>query len=1131
MRGRIFMLLDDDHELVEMPATINDLPPQEDVRDAVLCSNEIEQQSVATSSDARDALLVPTSTNEAADDAPAPPLVVVTDEQSIDVDVSTLESAELAPTVVVEVNNEPATVEIERGQGDAADAGLNLVAAAKLAEAESDDILNPDVTAITHAVQFVAPPAGATAEIPENKLAGLTQQEADDALVKFGHNALPTKKRKNPVIIFLKQLKDIMILLLTVAMLTSIAVFLVGGLTTANGTAPGFDFKDIHTTISLAEPFIILLIIIMYMVIGGVQELQSIKAVESLKKLSSALATVVRDGQVKKIPAHLVVPGDLLLVEAGDAIAADAEIIECYDLECIEASLTGESAPVSKTARNVSRPDAPLAEQRDKIFSGTSVANGQAKCRVFATGVYTQIGRVASLIDNQKTFVTPLQLKLNKLGHIFGYAGLALFFIVFIIQILILGTNIIAETWSTALTTSIALAVAAIPEGLGAFTTIILSIGIKRMAKQNALIKKISSVETLGSTSVICTDKTGTLTMNKMTLNGIWHAKHGALSSVSEPLPEPYADLVKKYILCSNSHISVDAEGKRTEVGDPTELAVISYGLEQGIDKRELDVQCRQGFSLPFDSGRKMMTSVNLIDGQWTAIVKGAPEILLEKCVDANREQVQAQLSLWAKKAYRVLMIAMKHVGEPNANFGQEYLENDLTLIGLVAIYDPPRPEAKAAIARCVKAGIKTVMITGDNIDTARAIAREIGILRDDIEAIDGKDLQALSDVELASKIEQYAVYARATPADKLRVVHAWQANDQVVAMTGDGVNDAPALRAADIGCAMGITGTDVAKEAADMILTDDNFKTIVSAVSNGRRIYQTIKLVIQNVLLSSVAEILVMLLGIIIFRYAFESSLTIPGENNQAHSLHIFGTTQLLVINLITDGFPAIALGIIGTREDLMSRRPYSKFESIFAQRMGVRLLWQGLLFGLITLVAFALGTLYSREHWFNNNIQTSVHEMGYTDLHVGSAAAFITLAVGISLHALNMMSTRSILSCNVKEHKLVYIAVLVSIGLTLVLTLVPDVAAVFNMPNTLVTNGQFVIGIAFALAFVPIIVIECYKRTYWRIRNEVLKTASVDAFAMIKRPDPHVLRTKLSRLVHASARIHHHKRKPVNK
>ncbi|MDE6562657.1 MAG: cation-translocating P-type ATPase [Malacoplasma sp.] len=925
------------------------------------------------------------------------------------------------------------------------------------------------------------------------KETGLTTKEAEELLIKYGPNKLAEKKKQSKFIIFAKQLKDTMIFLLFVAMAASIAVAIVGGVKT------NWEYNN-HLLISFIEPVIIFIVIIMYCILGGIQELKSQEAVSSLKKMSVSQVSVMRDGVVKKIEAANIVPGDLILVEAGDKICADAILLTTNGLECVESALTGESLPIKKNANAKVDENAPIGDQINKIFSGCIVTNGAGTAKVIGTGLKTQVGRIANLIDSQKTFLTPMQLKLHKLGRVFGYSGAVLFILTFLIQIFILGYTSFADTWTIALTTSISLAVAAIPEGLGAFTTIILSLGLKKMATEyNGLIKRVSSVETLGSTSVICTDKTGTLTLNKMTVTDLW-VPNGKDKYKNEKLTKPFKQLVENFLLCTNSFLETKEDGRVVEIGDPTELSVIVYGKEQGIDKELLLIERMRLHCNPFDSTRKLMSTVNFIEGKPVAIVKGAPDVLVSRCKDIKWEEVYPVIQNWAAKGYRVIALGTKKLNNKN-KFDENSIENNLNFAGLVAMYDPPRPETKDAISKCIAAGIKPVMITGDHVDTAVAIAKEIGIYKNGDKAISGAELKELSDEYLVEHIADYSVYARVSPEDKLRIVKAWQENDQVVAMTGDGVNDAPALKAADIGCAMGITGTDVAKEASDMILMDDNFKTIVASVSNGRKVYQTIKKVIQNILLSSIAEIMIMFLGIIIFKFAYNDVLS---EGADKFDLHIFGASQLLLINLVTDGFPAIALGIQGTNDDLMNRRPFSKYESIFARRMGWNLLWQGFMFGILGLVAFAIGVEYCQNNWFGlgSALKESLTSQGLNSFYAGSGAAFIALGIGVSVHALSLMSNESIFKCNVKKNWIVYGAVLISILIIAFVSLVPPVALVFGMPSEFVNLGWPLVLISLAFALIPLLIMEINKFTYKSIQKEIMSIATVSSFEMIRRP-----------------------------
>lgn len=944
----------------------------------------------------------------------------------------------------------------------------------------------------------------------KKKEVGLTSKEAEELLIKYGPNKLVEKKKQSKFFIFFKQLKDVMILLLFIAMMCSLAVVIVEGIKESWNFASG----DSHLIISLVEPFIILAVIVMYCVLGGIQELKSQEAVSSLKKMTLTQVSVKRDGVVKKINATDIVPGDLMLIEAGDKICADAILLSANGLECIEAALTGETLPIKKNANAKVLDSAPLGDQINKVFSGCIVTNGQGVAKVIGTGSKTQVGRIANLIDTQKVFLTPLQLKLHKLGKIFGYSGAVLFILVFLIQIFILGISDIKDTWIIALTTSISLAVAAIPEGLGAFTTIILSLGIKKMAEEhNGLIKRVSSVETLGSTSVICTDKTGTLTLNKMTVTDLWIPNEKSeILDKNNKLTNAYKNLVENYLLCTNSFLETKDDGKIVEIGDPTELSVIQYGNQYGINKDNLLIERMRLHCNPFDSTRKLMSSVNIVNGKAVAFIKGAPDVLVSRCKNQKWENIKPKIVEWSSKGYRVIAVATKDLVK-NSKFDENTIEHNLKFEGLVAMYDPPRPETKDAITKCIAAGIKPVMITGDHVDTAIAIAKEVGIYRDGDKALSGLELREMSDEYLAQHVAEYSVYARVSPEDKLKIVKAWQANDQVVAMTGDGVNDAPALKAADIGCAMGITGTDVAKEAADMILMDDNFKTIVASVANGRRVYQTIKKVIQNVLLSSLAEIIIMFIGIIVFKFAYIDVL--KASNGPNYDLHIFSASQLLLINLVTDGFPAIALGIQGTTDDLMNRRPYSKFESIFARRMGWNLVWQGVLFGLLGLVAFTIGVEFCERDWFGygNQLKESLDRLSLNSLYAGSACAFITLGTGVSIHALSLMSNKSIFKTSIKKSWIVYSAVSISIGVIIFVSFVPDVALIFGMPRDLVSEGWILILISLFLAIVPLIVMELYKLVYKLVSHQVMSIATISSFEMIRRPEKRKIRKNIFR------------------
>ncbi|WP_052663379.1 cation-translocating P-type ATPase [[Mycoplasma] testudinis] len=934
-----------------------------------------------------------------------------------------------------------------------------------------------------------------------NPSTGLTTEQVQERAKLYGTNRLPERKPKNPFLIFLSQFKDLLIVLLLVATIISFVVAII------EGYQLNWDFAN-HTSlvVSFVQPFIILFVVILNSLLGTIQEIKSEQSVKALRAMSASTSKVLRNGKLESIASTDIVLGDIILVESGDKISADAKLINSQNLRVIEASLTGESLPVEKNASAIVSKDAPLADQANRIFSGCAVVNGTAQGVVYAIGKNSQIGQVAKLISDEVATLTPLQLKLNKLSKIFGYVGIALFIISFIAQVGLLGgfadrANDQA-VWVTSLVMGISLAVAAIPEGLSAFTTIILAIGIWSMTKENALIKKLPAVETLGSTAVICSDKTGTLTQNKMTIVGLWTPQD---SEGIEVLKQSHEKLLKYGILCTEGSVNV-VDNKEEHVGDPTETAIIAHGLKNDYLKDALMMHSPRINSIPFDSDRKMMSVINKIGNQEILIVKGAPDILLSRCNNVDEKTITAVIKGYAKQAYRTLAVAYKVVTDTSTTAALDHkdYENNLTFIGLLAMIDPPRVESANAIEECKSAGIKPVMITGDHIDTASAIAKQIGILNHGELAITGAQLAEISDQDLNANIANYSVYARVSPADKIRIVKAWQSNHQVVAMTGDGVNDAPALKASDIGCAMGITGTDVSKEAADMILMDDNFNTIVTAVSSGRRIYQTIRRVIQNLLVTSVAEILVVLIGIFVFNTIYRDF------NND--SFVVFSAVQLLWINLLTHGFPAIALGIQKSKNDVMNVRPFSKYESIFARRMGIDLIWQGALVGFLGLLAYSLGMNYGIEVTnflaVKNQPGITLDEISELQRQInqfGSTPGFLVIGIAASIHSLNLMSEKSIFVCSPKYFKLVYIAITFSFVMILIVVLIPPLSEVFNMtPRIYEGNNPVLFGYGIGFAFIPTAIMEIYKF----VNNVLLKTKlahqKITKFEMIQKPVP---------------------------
>ena len=845
---------------------------------------------------------------------------------------------------------------------------------------------------------------------------GLTSDEAKNRLLKFGHNALAEKKKKGFLYKFFKQFADAMIIILLIASAVSFAIAIYE--------------KDAKEFI---EPILILVIVILNAVIGVLQENKAEKALEALKKLSGQHAKVIRDGKTIIIDATDLVKGDVIELEAGDYVPADARLILSANLKCEESALTGESVPSEKDANFISDEKAPLADRKNMVYSGCSVTYGTAKAVVTATGMETEVGKIASLIAEEKESSTPLQQKLASLGKILGVAALALCAVIFIIG-LIDGLPVL-----NMFMVAVSLAVSAIPEGLPAIVTIILSIGVQKMVKRNAIVKKLPAVETLGCASVICSDKTGTLTQNKMTLVEA-KADGQAVEKDFSSVNEKSLKLLKYATLCCNGSVSV-VDGKEVLVGDPTETSIISATAKAGFKKEQLEKDFPRIYELPFDSDRKLMTTVNVIDNVNTVIVKGAFDILATRCNAGNLSDAERTVKDMASRSLRTIAVAYKTVGELTPSVIED-LEKDLTFMGVVAMIDPPRPEAKEAVSLCKSAGIKTVMITGDHVTTAAAIAKELGILNEGERAITGAQLDEMSEEELSSCVRDISVYARVSPENKIRIVKAWQAKGEVVAMTGDGVNDAPALKAADIGCAMGITGTDVAKGAADMTLTDDNFSTLVHAVKEGRGIYSNIKKVVGYLLGTNIAEILIVFLAMLLFKVSPLSSI------------------QLLWINLITDSLPAISLGMERVSDDVMSEKPRGKKEGLFAHHNGLFITMHGFVIGAIVLTSFIIGLKV------------------YDSQVYATTMAFITIALCEIVQAYNMRSEKSLFRSNPFSNKTLNLSALSSVLLVFIVSLTPKVNSAFSM-------GYMPCGlyfIAIGLALVSVLYMEIFKIIAYR-------------------------------------------------
>lgn len=881
---------------------------------------------------------------------------------------------------------------------------------------------------------------------------GLTEEEAAARLGKYGPNKLKEGKKKTYLQRFLGQFADVMILILLAAAAVSFVIAVM------EGETKGF-----------FEPSLILLIVILNALMGVMQESRAEKALDALKNMSAPHAKVIRGGKEQIIDASGLAPGDVIRLEAGDFVPADARLIKSASLKSEESALTGESVPSEKD-ENVKVPDnAPLGDCANMVFSGCSITYGTATAVVTATGMDTEMGQIANLLEGAENAQTPLQAKLAQLGRYLGIMALVACAIIFVIG-LVNGIPLL-EIFMTA----VSLAVSAIPEGIPAIVTIVLSIGVQRMVKKNALIRRLPAVETLGSASVICSDKTGTLTQNRMTLMKAYLDESTAAEtgeSEVPPLkstatdartPENMAsktrppqsaaagtgrfedigthnsEAVKKLLLygtlCCDGSLSFQAD-EVTHIGDPTETSIVFAAWQNGMEKNTLLREYPRLAELPFDSDRKLMSTVHQIDGKYVVIVKGAFDVMASRCITGDLEAARTATEQMSADALRVLAIGYKEIDRLLQNPTSEELENGLTLMGLVGMIDPPRPEAKAAVETCKKAGIKPVMITGDHIVTASAIASELGILSKDDKAITGTELDTLTDGELDDAVEHIAVYARVSPENKIRIVKSWQRKGHVVSMTGDGVNDAPALKAADIGCAMGITGTDVAKGAADMTLTDDNFATIVDAVREGRGIYANIRKVVGFLLGTNIGEVVLVFISMLLW-----------------HKTPLL-SMQLLWINLVTDSLPAIALGMEAVEADVMEQPPKPKNESIFAHGLGMRIVLQGFMFGILSLIAFKLG------------------ESSTGLLAGGQTMAFMVLALSQVIQAFNMRSDRSLFKIGLFGNRTLNLSALVSI-LMVALVLFTPVRIVFGL--VLLPTKLYLLGLV--LILVPMVIMEVSK------------------------------------------------------
>ena len=814
---------------------------------------------------------------------------------------------------------------------------------------------------------------------------GLSEITAKKIQEKKGKNKLRDKPKETLISKFIKQFKDFMIIILIIASIVS------AGMAWYEGSN---DYID---------SIIIIAIVILNAIMGVLQEAKAEKSIESLKKLTPQMTKVIRDGQEKEINVEEVVPGDIVILEAGNYIPADCRLLECFNFKVEESSLTGETVPVLKAANKIFKEKVALGDMVNMVFMTSIVVNGHAKAIVTETGMNTRVGKIANMIIENEAPETPIQKKLNQVGKILGVVCLIICLIIFIIGLI---KNIDPMEMFM---TSVGLAVAAIPEGLPAIVTIVLSIGVTKMAKRNSIIRKLPAVETLGCSKVICSDKTGTLTQNKMKVVEI-KASNPSLA-------------MELGTMCTDCKV-YNKKGKIEILGEPTEMAIVDVATRNGKNKDELYKLMPRINELPFDSNRKMMTTIHKLEkNKYRIITKGAADVLLNRCIGINRAKIQKENEQMANKALRVIAIAYKDVDNLPTNIDSSNIESNLNFVGLMGMIDPPREGVKEAVEECKKAGIKTVMITGDHISTAKAIAEKLGILENKDKAITGQELDKIPQDVLEKEIENYSVFARVTPEHKVRIVKAWQKTGAVVAMTGDGVNDSPALKNADIGIAMGKGGTDVAKNASDMILVDDNFVTIVEAVKQGRNIYDNIKKAIHFLIATNIGEIVTIFVGLLL---GMKSPLL---------------AIQLLWVNLVTDSLPAIALGLEPAEKDIMKRKPISSKKGIFADGLWNKIITEGIMIGMLTLIAFSIGNKY----W---------------GLDVGRTMAFISIGLLELVHSFNIKSEQSIFKAGILENKFLIGSFILGIIVQVIVVLIPALANIFNVVklsrNTMGNNNS---------------------------------------------------------------------------
>ncbi len=879
---------------------------------------------------------------------------------------------------------------------------------------------------------------------------GLSSAEASERLQKHGLNKLAEGKKESIFVKFLKELADPMIIILLVAaVISSITEYI--------------EAIDHGVSFFPTDACIILAVVLINAILGVYQESKAEKAIEALQEMAAATSKVIRDGHQIVVKSEELVPGDIVVLEAGDAVPADCRIIDCFSMKAEEAALTGESVPVIKTNEAIvlkgDNKDVPLGDRKNMVYMGSTIVYGRGTVVVVATGMDTEMGNIAGALAAAKEGDTPLQIKLNQLSKVLTVLVIAISAVIFGVGVIRgIGDGFaFKDDILPSFMTAISLAVAAIPEGLAAVVTIVLSMGVTKMSKRNAVIRKLTAVETLGCTQVICSDKTGTLTQNKMT--------------VVEDYGSDREKLAVSFCLCTDAKLP---EGELVSIGDPTQTAVVDYAVKLGLPKYELEAKEPRVGEIPFDSGRKLMTTVHQsVEGGFIQHTTGAPDVVVSRCThvlrdgkvveltDAIRNEISAANKGLADKALRVLAAAYRmHESAPASYEEPAELENGLIFLGLVGMIDPVRPEVTLAIEECRRAGIRPIMITGDHRDTAAAIARQLGILGEGQLAITGAMLDEISDEDLARDIEKYSVYARVQPEHKTRIVNAWRAHGCVTAMTGDGVNDAPSIKSADIGVGMGITGTDVTKNVADMVLADDNFATIVAAVEEGRKIYSNIRKAIQFLLSSNMSEVITI----------FTASMI---------GFTILEAPHLLWINLITDCFPALALGVEPGEKDIMTQPPRSSKEGIFSNGLGFDMVYQGLMVSILTLAAYFIGVNFEfGAEWYHN-----VVELGEHSAH-GMTMAFLTMSMSEIFHSLNMRSQRGSIFTLKAKNMLLFGAMALAFVLTTLVIEVPFLASLFGFST--ITLKEYLTGIGLAVLVIPVVeIIKLIQRAVKAKKN----------------------------------------------